>query len=592
MLWIPHPSQNIHQPSSRFFFRSFPLLLVAFSLFGVSGCANLPLIGHTADPLSTEKLATLAPEAEKIPSVTAEDVRDLEAPSQNERPTSGTSSFLANGESPTVENLEELFRQALAMAAEDRVSLAGDDLTALLHEIRTPSSIPDSCTDQQLRSLERRSILLKALLVEQTAFAENTCEADPILASGYLHLAGQFPDSLVPATGEPLPGIMADLLKWDNPRVEKWVDYFTGRGRTTYALWLRHKAEVGDLVTNILTQGGLPPQLIYLAMIESGISPHAVSSVQAVGPWQFMAPTAKARGLHINWWVDERKDLEFSTHAAVAYLQSLHATFGDWSLVLAAYNSGENRVLRKIRQRANDNYWELNLPAQTADFVPKFIAAARIGENPERYGFTPPEVTPVSYETITVNQPTSLDLIAKCAHVTDDVVSRLNPGLLRGSTPPNMGAYPVRVPVGSAGKTTKALAKIPADKRLTWTRHNVVRGETLSCIASNYGSAVSDIARVNHMKNIRLIRPGQQLLIPMPAELDKIARNRAAEKGHYVPPAGYKRVSYKVKAGDTLGRIARKLGVTLRHLRKVNNIHRSSLIHPGDRLYAYRPAGK
>ncbi len=571
--------------------RRFRLLALSILLFA-SGCSSLPFRNQNAlDPIQ----GPASPQSPMInePSAVAKDsLTSAHSNSTKVQKKEHPYSDLDQGHAPSLEDLESLFRQALAMAADDRFSLAGDNLAALLEQIQSPEAAPDSCTAQQWRSLTRRSTLLKAILVERTAFRAANCAADPILATGYKNLAPQFPDSLCPATGEPMPGIMADLLKWDNPRVEKWVNYFTGRGKTTFNLWLRRKAEVGGIITDILNEEGLPPELIYLSMIESGISPHAVSSVAAVGPWQFMAPTAKDRGLHINWWVDERKDIPLSTLAAVDYLKSLHRTFGDWSLVLAAYNSGENRVLKKIQQSANDNYWDLNLPSQTADFVPKFIAVARIGENPGKYGFSIPDVRGQQFETITVKLPTDLDLIARCAKVPASVVTQLNPGILRGATPPNMGAYPVRVPVGTASLTQKALARIPAEKRLTWTKHKVQRGETISGIAHHFGCSVRDIARVNHLKNVQLIRPGEQLLIPMPAELAAIARKRATEKGHYVPPAGYKRVSYKVKSGDSLGGIAHKLGVSLRHLRKVNNLHHTSLIHPGDRLYAYRPAKK
>jgi len=305
-----------------------------------------------------------------------------------------------------------------------------------------------------------------------------------------------------------------------------------------------------------------------------------------------LAVGAKGLGLRVNWWVDERCDYVQSTRAAARHLRALHDTFGDWSLVLAAYNAGQNRVLRKIHQGATDNYWDLNLPAQTADFVPKFIAAARIGAAPADYGFTGDSpASPLVFDTIEVTQPTGLDLLAECAGATTGELRSLNPALKRGATPPDLGAYSVHVPASSAGKVEKALAKIPAERRLTWTRHRVQRGETLGGIAQRYGCSVADIARVNHLDNVRLIHPDDQLVIPMPGDLDRLARNRAEEKGHYVPPSGHKQVTYKVRPGDTLSGIAHRLGVTVTHLRKVNNIHRTSLIHPGDRLFAYRPTG-
>ncbi|MFT5233690.1 MAG: membrane-bound lytic murein transglycosylase D, partial [Candidatus Krumholzibacteriia bacterium] len=247
------------------------------------------------------------------------------------------------------------------------------------------------------------------------------------------------------------------------------------------------------------------------------------------------------------------------------------------------------RIARKIREHGHANFWELRLPTQTTAHIPKFIAAARIGENPEKYGFELREIESLRYDILPVNDATDLALVARCAGVSTDQVLALNPGLLRGATPPDLKNYPVRVPLGTGKAAKKELARVPADKRLTWRRHKVERGQTLGAIASTYGTSVSDVAKLNKLQDVHRIRPGDQLLIPMPAELAGKARQRASEKGHYVPPSGYDRVSYKVKSGDTLSGIARKLGVSLTHLRKVNNMHKSSTIHPGERLYAYRP---
>ena len=584
-----HDGARCRRPS---FFRQSPLqaiwALLLLMTFTTQGCGiyshgNSAPVGSCANTLPADFDSTDSPDYEAT--------FRQDDPDTMPQPSAQFDVMLDQGQPTSLAELEALFQEALSRAGADELDRAQDDLMALEEQYRLLSGADnDSCTRQRLESLHRRGSLLRAIMVEENSFASESCEADLLLAAGYRNLAGQFPDSLMPATGLPMPGIMADLLKWDNHRVDKWLDYFTGRGRTTFTLWLQRKQEVGGFLESILEDEGLPRQLVYLAMIESGFSPHAKSVVSAVGPWQFMAPTARAQGLRINWWVDERRDYELSTRAAARYLKSLHDTFGDWSLVLAAYNSGENRVRRKINLRASDNYWDLNLPEQTADFVPKFIAAARIGEDPASYGFETNPVEPLDFDTITIAQPTGLDLLARCAGTKPQVLANLNPALLRGATPPDMGPYPVHVPKGSTPVVTTALAKVPASERLTWTRHRVRRGETLSGIASRYGCSVRDLARVNHMHDIQLIRPGDQLLIPMPAALDRLARKRAVEKGHYVPPAGYKRISYKVKPGDTLGGIARKLGVSVTHLRRVNNIHHTSLIHPGDRLYAYRPS--
>ena len=491
----------------------------------------------------------------------------------------------------TLEDLEALCDTALALAGQGKLDLAQDHLFTLQWQVNLPLPTGvDSLYSSHLRSLDRRVWLLGGILAEQASFGGEPAAADSLLTANYGRLAqADFPDSLVPATGITLDGITADLMKIDNQAVRKWENYFTGKGRRNFQFWLDRTAAADSLVTSILEESGLPTELIFLAMIESGMSPRAVSSVSAVGPWQFMAGTAKDYGLRRNWWFDERRDIEMSTRAAARYINYLHGKFGDWALVLAAYNSGGGRISRKIRQHGHDNYWKMRLPSQTTDYVPKFIAAARIGQDPEKYGFKVKDITPLGYDVIAVDDATDLNLIARCAGVGSEEVRRLNPALLRGASPPDMKGYPVRVPTGTGRKAEAALRRVPADKRLTWRRHRVVRGETLGQIARDYGTSVNDIAKLNKLGDVHLIRPGDQLLIPMPAELANKARSRASEKGHYVPPDGYVRVSYKVKSGDTLGGVARKLGVSLTHIRKVNNIHRTSTIHPGQRLYAFRP---
>jgi membrane-bound lytic murein transglycosylase D len=430
---------------------------------------------------------------------------------------------------------------------------------------------------------------LAGLLAEGQAIGELTAASDSALAASYGRLRGlAFPDSLVPITGRHRRALAADLLRVDNPAVQQWIDYFTGPGRRQFDHWLSRKASTDSLVTALLDRAGLPRELLYLAMIESGLSCYARSGVGAVGPWQFMPGTAKRYGLRCDWWVDERRDLELSTRAAVAYLSTLYEQFQDWALVLAAYNAGEARIARAIQRAGHDNFWRLHLPQQTAAHIPKFIAAARIGEAPARFGFAEAAKEPLAYDVVEVSDATDLGVIAKCAGVPDDELPALNPALLRRTSPPDSPRYPVRVPFGCGDRCERELRRIPPERRLTWRQHRVASGQTLSHIASQYGTSVTSLREANHLKNVNMIRPGDQLLIPMPAVLADKARQREEEKGHYVPPDGYERVSYRVKAGDTLGAIARRLGVSLKHLRKVNGLS-SSLIRPGQKLYAYRP---
>jgi LysM repeat protein len=491
----------------------------------------------------------------------------------------------------SLEDLDSLLTTTMQLLSERQLALAQDHLFALEDQMALP--IPadsDSLYVARRLSANRQLWYLDGMLAEMTAFAGDPALGDSLLATEYGRLGNfAFPDSLVPATGVTLPAFTADLLKIDNQAVTKWVAYFSGRGHQSFQIWLDRKEKCDRLITDILVAEGLPPELIYLAVIESGLSSHAVSSVGAVGPWQFMPGTGKAYDLKQSWWLDERRDLEMSTRAAAKHLKRLHKRFGDWALVLAAYNSGENRVARRIRMHGHDNFWDMRLPSQTTAYVPKFIAAARIGQEPEKFGFKTNNLEALDYDVVEVRDATDLQLMAKCAGVPADQVIRLNPALLRETSPPGMQGYPIRVPLGTGSQATAALSKVPLDKRLTWRRHQVQRGQTLGQIARKFGTSVDDIAKLNKMKNVHMIRPGDQLLIPMPVQLTKMAQDRAAEKGHYVPPSGYKRVSYKVKSGDTLGGIGSKLNVSVRHLKKVNGINKSNLIYPGQKLYAYRP---
>jgi len=486
---------------------------------------------------------------------------------------------------------EALYREALAATAEGDLDLARDLLFTLqdLSADLVPASL-DSLALQHRRSFHRRITLLAGLLAEQAALAASPQASDSVLTAEYLGLqAFDFPDSLVPATGTELPSLQADLLKVQHGKVDRWVEYFTGKGRKHFQVWLERQASVDSLMTAILAEHGLPRELVYLAMIESGLSNRARSNVGAVGPWQFMPATARNYGLNISWWEDQRRDFVLATNAAARYLADLYGEFGDWALVLAAYNSGEGRVRGQLRVNGHDNYWDYRLPRQTVEYVPKFIAAARIGADPSAYGFTEFPRSPVAFEEIVVDDATELGLIAECAGVSEDMVASLNPALLRGATPPGVKGCKIRVPAGAGAATTVALRKIPADRRLTWRKHEVQRGETLSQIAARWGTTVRAVQEANAMGRSTMLHPGDQLLIPMPRELSDQARRRAEQSGKYLPPAGYERVTYKVRSGDTLGGIARRLGVSIGHLKTVNGIKDPRRLRVGQTISAYRP---
>ena len=566
------------QPVEYSFIRTFSIILFVIALALTQACSKVARV--ETEPAVPPQTVVFIDDPMTLEPPPEDPVPDLE-PDWPDAPT---------GESSPAE-WEDLNRLALDHLSRQELHEARDVIFQLQALASGPQpDVADSLYLEHRRSIGRRITLLSALLAEQSAFGGSSAQADSVLASEYLTALGLgLPDSLVPATGTYLSPFQADLLKVNHEKVDRWIDYFTGRGRRHFQLWLERAAQMGPLITGILVDEGMPEELLYLSMIESGLSPRARSNVGAVGAWQFMPGTARGYGLAMNWWVDERRDVVRSTRAACSYMRRLHDEFGDWTLVLASYNGGEGRVRRQLRDNGHDNFWDYRLPRQTVEYVPKFIAAARIGSDPEAYGFTAVEVEALGLETLTVTDATDLALIASCAEVSEQVMYDLNPALLRRATPPGSKNYVVNVPTGTAVRAQKALRKIPATKRLTWRKHEVQRGETLGHIARQWGTSVRGIQEANSLGKSTLIRPGDQLLIPMPRELQALARQRAEAAGRYVPPQGHEKVTYRVKSGDTLGAIARRLGVSVSHLKRVNGISNPRRLKIGQRLSAYRP---
>jgi len=381
-----------------------------------------------------------------------------------------------------------------------------------------------------------------------------------------------------------------------NPRVQYWIDAFTGRERDHFALYLSRQGRYGELIESRLRDRGLPDELLYLAIIESGLSPVARSKARAVGMWQFIAGTARLEGLEVSEYLDERRDVERSTDAAINHLERLYNRFGSWYLAAAAYNSGEGRVARAIARRAKGDepsdsmFWKIHpaLPRETRDYVPKLIAATIIGRNREQFGFgeiIPLEPVPV--DRVTVPDATDLNVIAEAAGVPASVVAEMNPHLPRQVTPPGR-ATEVRLPAGSAPTFEVAFARIPPEKRVRFLDHTVKRGETLSQIARRYGTSVSLVQQTNGLRSANRLKIGQRLRIPRGAvATTRIASNvttssRSTASPQAQRPAGT--VTYRVQRGDSLWAIARRHGVTTANLMEWNSLNSGSVLKPGDRL--------
>jgi peptidoglycan lytic transglycosylase D len=306
-----------------------------------------------------------------------------------------------------------------------------------------------------------------------------------------------------------------------NAQVEALMDYFTARERERFGLWIARSGRYLGMIRRVFRERGLPEELAYTAMIESGFSPRAVSRVGAKGMWQFMEPTARRYGLTVNRWIDERLDPVKATVAAAQYLGDLYGMFGHWFLAQAAYNAGESRVGRAMKMAKTSDFWALSqtrhLPNETKRFVPQILAATVITQAPARYGFDVTMESPLVYDEVTVKRALDFETIAALAEVTLDEVRDLNPALRGGITPP-FGTYALRLPVGAGPRFDAALQEAPVAKLTVWGLHRVARNQTLVEIARLYRITPQRLAEVNQLSQGRL-RGVTELLVPVSSKL-------------------------------------------------------------------------
>ncbi|OLB26127.1 MAG: hypothetical protein AUH95_01230 [Nitrospirae bacterium 13_2_20CM_2_63_8] len=324
-------------------------------------------------------------------------------------------------------------------------------------------------------------------------------------------------------TTEPLEAV-EETVDFDvpivrTPKVDKHVLIFTFNIRDHFELWLQRFERHRPMIKQVFAEFNLPADLIFLSLVESGFSTNAVSRAKAVGPWQFIKPTAKTYGLRVDNWIDERRDPVKSTLAAAQYLRDLYHLFGSWPLAMAAYNAGERKVGRALVRARADDFWDLTdtklLKRETREYVPRFLAATLIAKDPSRYGFMLSPQPPVEYEEAVLTRPIHLRMAAKAAGVTYQELKALNPELRRDLTPPDP-IYRLKVPVGSKDLLLSNLASYPDWKRVQATRYQVRRGETLHNIAMRHHTPLSAILEANALDKSSKLKPGEWLLIPQP----------------------------------------------------------------------------
>jgi membrane-bound lytic murein transglycosylase D len=445
------------------------------------------------------------------------------------------------------------------------------------------------------------------------AAADSAADAAALAA-----LEGAHPDSVLDT--RPTHGGGADDLdvvtSWDidvetyasHERVQYYLDFFRGPGRVRMTIWLARLPRYEAMIRERLQSSGVPADMVYLALIESGFSNTAVSRARATGMWQFMKGTGRMYGLQVNSYVDDRRDPVRSTAAAARHLNDLQERFGSIYLAAAAYNAGAGKVSRGLRglpadfagagdagddpadeEPANNDaeffrlYDTRYLRRETKDYVPKLIAAALIAKEPTRYGFpAPPSVPPFAYDSIVVPGQTGLDVVARLSGAPFAEIRELNPRYIRLVTPPGTPAV-VRVPVGAGDRTALAYASLPASKRISYRTHVVRSGETLSGVARTYRVSTGDVRGANpKIPRSGMLRVGQRLVIPTNGYSPEVHAAIAATEGS--PRASARRASsYVVRRGDTLSGIARRHGTTASALKQINRLS-SDRVVVGQRL--------
>jgi membrane-bound lytic murein transglycosylase D len=385
-------------------------------------------------------------------------------------------------------------------------------------------------------------------------------------------------DSLEVHQHEVVP-ITYDLPIVVNDRVKKSIVYYQTVGKDVFTKFLTRRYRYEKLFKDILKEYGLPEDLVFLSMVESGYNPNAYSWARAMGLWQFISSTGRLYNLNRNWWMDERKDPEKSTRAAASFLKDLYEKFGHWELAMAAYNGGPGRVSRQIKKQGTIDFWKLRLRRQTMDYVPLIYAATIIAKDPEAYGFTDiKHEDPVVWEEIDIDRCLDLKVVSKELGVPLKELKRLNPELLRNYTPPNVKKYTLKIPVGSKPKFIAAYDNMPSPKETSWVRHKIRRGETISTIASRYGVSQYAVLNANNLSRRSTIYAGKTLIVPVP--MDR-AYGGSSKKNRTYEAEG---TIYSVRAGDTMWDIARAFGTSVSALRRVNYIERGSRIYVGQKL--------
>ncbi len=393
-------------------------------------------------------------------------------------------------------------------------------------------------------------------------------------------------------TRETQAAVAADLAATDhdlpidnNDRVQSFVELFQGNLRDFMQESLERSSKYLPMVQEIFRSEGIPLDLAYLAIVESGYKTNALSRASARGVWQFMPATGTEYGLDQTWFLDERSDPEKATRAAAQYLKALNRMFdGDWNLAMASYNAGPGRLQRAVNKSKINDYWRLTetskfLPKETRNYVPMIMAAVLIAKNPQAYGFEAVPVSPLVFDRVTVPDALDLRTVAEWTGSTIEDIRALNPELRRTTTP--IGSHDLKVPLGMAPVVEAKLATADPSLFAQFSYYRAKSGDNLAAIARRFKITRTDLAAANRLRTTSKLKAGQKLLIPL------VVTSALASRPAVATAELASAVTYRVKPGDTLFAIARQFETTVDDIRKWNSLT-STKLAVGDRLTIHR----
>jgi membrane-bound lytic murein transglycosylase D len=476
---------------------------------------------------------------------------------------------IADYRSGNLEGAKDKFDQAVEKMLESNLDIQGDD--RLSGEF---DKLTEDVYDAEAAALERGDTLSPHNYVPPPieSFSGLTFPVDPRIKQ---------------QAQQELKAVRSDLPLVSNDYVDGVLTYLQNQGRGYVATALKRMGVYQAIISDTLRKEGIPQDLIYIAALESAFNPYALSKEGARGIWQFMTGTGMLYGLKKDRWVDEREDPVKSTQAAARHLKELYQTFGDWSLAMAAYDSGPLTVQAAVERTGYADYWALRklhaLPEETENYVPIFMATLMIAKDPKAYGFDVQPDPPLAVDQVMVSTPTDLRLVAQLIDQPVDELTRLNPSLLRWTTPPNNPQFVLNLPKGTKELFEQRVAAIPEDKRIWWRAYKVEEGETLSSIAKKLHVSPVTLREANGLDHESPLEQGTHLVVPLaPGKESSLARVREGGPRYAV--------RYRVRAGDTLEFIADRYDVTPYQIRRWNNL-KTSRLTAGTSLRIYVAGG-